>query len=229
MTSGSRSTATCTPTPGSTTSSCTAVKTGKKASSISRSKSSLSCCTKMPRCALHRSYFAVLDRHKQKLHKQSSYSSHLLFVLRTGSTSRTAGLTWAGPRRRPVASYSRIWYSYCTVHTDHYCGVQGIMNSYTLEASYGGSNCGNKAYSHFTPRDYEQVTPFLHPSFSSVAQVGRYFCETLLDFNDPSPPKEQLRYKILLKLLREKSTATEPNNIILSEYSRCCCCPGLQE
>ena len=63
----------------------------------------------------------------------------------------------------------------------------GILNSYTLEASYGGSNCGNKAYSHFTPRDYENV--------------GRYFCETLLDFNDPSPPKEQLRYKILLRLV----------------------------
>lgn len=81
----------------------------------------------------------------------------------------------------------------------------GIINSYTLEASYGGSNVGNKAYSHFTPRDYENV--------------GRYFCETLLDFNDPSPPKEQLRYKILVKLLKEKSSATEPNNVILSEYS----------
>ena len=81
----------------------------------------------------------------------------------------------------------------------------GILNSYTLEASYGGSNCGNKAYSHFTPRDYENV--------------GRYFCETLLDFNDPSPPKEQLRYKILLRLLRDKSSATLPSNVILSEYS----------
>ena len=49
--------------------------------------------------------------------------------------------------------------------------------------------------------------------------MGRYFCETLLDFNDPSPPKEQLRYKILLGLLRQKSTATEPNNIRLGDYS----------
>ena len=81
----------------------------------------------------------------------------------------------------------------------------GILNSYTLEASYGGSNCGNKAYSHFTPTDYENV--------------GRYFCETLVDFNDPNPPKEQLRYKILLRLLRDKSSATEPSNVILSEYS----------
>jgi hypothetical protein len=58
----------------------------------------------------------------------------------------------------------------------------GIVHSYTLEASYGGSNVGNKAYSHFTPRDYQNV--------------GRYFCETLLDFADPTPPKEQLRYKV---------------------------------
>lgn len=81
----------------------------------------------------------------------------------------------------------------------------GILNSFTLEASYGGSNVGNKAYSHFTPRDYENV--------------GRYFCETLLDFNDPSPPKEQLRYKILLRLLRDKSSATEPSNVAMSGYS----------
>lgn len=83
--------------------------------------------------------------------------------------------------------------------------TMGILNSYTLEASYGGSNLGNKAYSHFSPRDYENM--------------GRYFCETLLDFNDPSPPKEQLRYKILLGLLRQKSSATEPNNIRLGDYS----------
>ena len=81
----------------------------------------------------------------------------------------------------------------------------GITHSYTLEASYGGSSLGHKAYSHFTPRDYENM--------------GRYFCETLLDFNDPSPPKEQLRYKILLGLLRQKSSATEPNNILMADYS----------
>ena len=33
----------------------------------------------------------------------------------------------------------------------------GITNSFTLEASYGGSNKGNKAYTHFNIRDYEQL------------------------------------------------------------------------
>ena len=47
----------------------------------------------------------------------------------------------------------------------------GITNSFTLEASYGGSNKGHKAYTHFNTRDYEQL--------------GRYWCETLVDVCDP--------------------------------------------
>ena len=47
----------------------------------------------------------------------------------------------------------------------------GITNSFTLEASYGGSNKGHKAYTHFNIRDYEQL--------------GRYWCETLVDVCDP--------------------------------------------
>ena len=86
----------------------------------------------------------------------------------------------------------------------------GIVNSFTLEASYGGSSLGNKAYSHFSSRDYENM--------------GRYFCETLLDFNDPSPPKDQLRYKIHLGLLRHKSTATDPINMALDDYSSLSSC-----
>ena len=47
----------------------------------------------------------------------------------------------------------------------------GITNSFTLEASYGGSSRGHKAYTHFNIRDYEQL--------------GRYWCETLIDVCDP--------------------------------------------
>ena len=47
----------------------------------------------------------------------------------------------------------------------------GITNSFTLEASYGGSNKGHKAYTHFNIRDYQQL--------------GRYWCETLVDVCDP--------------------------------------------
>ena len=48
---------------------------------------------------------------------------------------------------------------------------------------------------------------------------SRYFCETLLDYQDPCPVKEQLRAKILHRLTKEGSTADEPANIALSDYS----------
>ena len=47
----------------------------------------------------------------------------------------------------------------------------------------------------------------------------RYFCETLLDFYDPCPVKEELRNKIVSRLLREGSSADEPSNIAMSDYS----------
>ena len=81
----------------------------------------------------------------------------------------------------------------------------GIMNSFTLEASYGGSNLGTRAFTHFTTGDYQSL--------------GRYFCETLFDFCDPDPPKEQLRHKMLQKLIKEESNAVEPVNIAITDYS----------
>ena len=61
----------------------------------------------------------------------------------------------------------------------------GVVCSYTLEASYGGTNLGSRAFTHFSTQDYEGV--------------GRYFCETLLDHQDPCPLKEALRLKILTR------------------------------
>jgi hypothetical protein len=53
--------------------------------------------------------------------------------------------------------------------------MMGVTNSYTMEASFGGSNLGGRAGTHFTVQDYEQM--------------GRHFCETLLDFCDEDPSK----------------------------------------
>lgn len=53
--------------------------------------------------------------------------------------------------------------------------MMGISNSYTMEASFGGSLLGNKAETHFTTQDYEHM--------------GRLFCQTLLDFYDEDPRK----------------------------------------
>ena len=52
-----------------------------------------------------------------------------------------------------------------------------------------------------------------------LLSFSRYFCETLLDFHDPCPVKEQLRNKIVGRLLKEGSNADEPANIALSDYS----------
>ena len=81
----------------------------------------------------------------------------------------------------------------------------GILNSFTLEASYGGSNLGSRAFTHFTTGDYQSL--------------GRYFCETLHDLYDPDPPMDQLRCTILQRLIKEESTANDPVNIALSDYS----------
>jgi len=51
----------------------------------------------------------------------------------------------------------------------------GVANSYTMEASFGGSTLGGRAGTHFTTQDYEQM--------------GRHFCETLLDYCDQDPSK----------------------------------------
>ena len=40
-----------------------------------------------------------------------------------------------------------------------------------------------------------------------------------MDFQDPCPVKEQLRTKIIGRLLKEGSNAEEPANIALSDYS----------
>ncbi|XP_030246167.1 cytosolic carboxypeptidase Nna1 isoform X2 [Drosophila navojoa] len=114
----------------------------------------------------------------------------------------------------------------------------GITNSYTIEASFGGSSLGSRKGTHFNIQDYEHM--------------GRAFCETLLDYCDENPNKvkrhaklfkqikkirkrekreqkalklqkmadqERLRSKIIERLMREGSSADEPLNIPLSDYS----------
>ncbi|KAL7026828.1 hypothetical protein ACKWTF_005185 [Chironomus riparius] len=83
--------------------------------------------------------------------------------------------------------------------------VLGVTNSYTLEASFAGSTMGSRAGTHFSTMDYEQL--------------GRAFCETLMDYYDDNPLKEKLRMKILTRLSKEGSSADEPLNIPLSDYS----------
>lgn len=63
--------------------------------------------------------------------------------------------------------------------------MMGIGNSYTMEASFAGSDLGPRAETHFNLQDYEQM--------------GRSFCQTLLDFYDEAPFKVfSIIYKYIL-------------------------------
>ncbi|XP_074108800.1 cytosolic carboxypeptidase 2 [Cotesia typhae] len=83
--------------------------------------------------------------------------------------------------------------------------LMGVQNSYTMEASMAGSKLGSRSGTHFSTQDYQQI--------------GKAFCETLIDFSDDDPVKEKLRNKILLRLIKEGSSADEPTNINLTDYS----------
>lgn len=58
----------------------------------------------------------------------------------------------------------------------------GVQNSYTLEASMGGSKIGSRGGTHFSIQDYEQI--------------GKTFCETLLDFFDQDPTKVKIQNRL---------------------------------
>ncbi|XP_061174704.1 uncharacterized protein LOC133183807 isoform X2 [Saccostrea echinata] len=91
----------------------------------------------------------------------------------------------------------------------------GIMNSYTMEATFCGSTMGKKKGYHFSMADFEAL--------------GYHFCDTLLDYCDPDNTKtcnilleleERLKWEIMVKLQRiSTTTTTDINDINLSDYS----------
>lgn len=87
----------------------------------------------------------------------------------------------------------------------------GITNSYTMEASFGGSTLGNRSMTHFSTavciriifqsksiekKDF--ISFFIE--FQDYEQIGRAFCETLLDYSDENPNKVKRRIKIRKKI-----------------------------
>ncbi|KAK3103578.1 hypothetical protein FSP39_020320 [Pinctada imbricata] len=85
----------------------------------------------------------------------------------------------------------------------------GIMNSYTMEATFCGSTLGKKKGFHFSVSDYEDM--------------GYHFCDTLLDYCDPDNTKstnilmeleERIKKEIMIRL--QKSSTQDIN---LSDYS----------
>ncbi|XP_028264061.1 cytosolic carboxypeptidase 2 [Parambassis ranga] len=66
----------------------------------------------------------------------------------------------------------------------------GIKNSYTMEATFGGSTLGDRKGTHFTTRD--------------LKSLGFYLCDTLLDYCDPDPTKTKYCLTELAALLRKE-------------------------
>ncbi|XP_064634317.1 cytosolic carboxypeptidase 2-like isoform X2 [Lineus longissimus] len=74
----------------------------------------------------------------------------------------------------------------------------GIMNSYTLEATFAGSTLGKKKGYHFSTADFESM--------------GFHFCDTLLDYCDPDGTKcariiceleERVKLEIIARLEKQ--------------------------
>ncbi|XP_052222607.1 cytosolic carboxypeptidase 2-like isoform X10 [Dreissena polymorpha] len=85
----------------------------------------------------------------------------------------------------------------------------GILNSYTMEATFCGSTMGKKKGYHFSTRDFEEM--------------GVDFCDTLLDYCDPDTTKcanvlcdleENLRQEIRIKLVQK---GVNPDTVDLND------------
>lgn len=88
----------------------------------------------------------------------------------------------------------------------------GIMNSYTMEATFCGSTIGKKKGYHFTLVDFEAM--------------GYHFCDTLLDYCDPDNTKcanvlleleDKMKRDILAKLQRAGISPSSADDIDLSD------------
>ncbi|KAJ8402929.1 hypothetical protein AAFF_G00362430 [Aldrovandia affinis] len=66
----------------------------------------------------------------------------------------------------------------------------GVANSYTMEATFGGSTLGNRRGTHFTTQD--------------LKSLGYCFCDTLLDYCDPDPTKASRCLAELGAILRQE-------------------------
>jgi cytosolic carboxypeptidase protein 2/3 len=65
----------------------------------------------------------------------------------------------------------------------------GILNSFTLEATFAGATLGPKAGYHFTTKDFEQI--------------GVEFCDSILDYCDPDQTKCRILYRQIEQSIKD--------------------------
>lgn len=91
----------------------------------------------------------------------------------------------------------------------------GITNSYTIEASFGGSSLGSRKGTHFNIQvigflliEFEMYVEILYRllNFQDYEHMGRAFCETLLDYCDENPNKVKRHAKLFkqIKKIRKR-------------------------
>ncbi|XP_047204961.1 cytosolic carboxypeptidase 2 isoform X2 [Girardinichthys multiradiatus] len=76
----------------------------------------------------------------------------------------------------------------------------GVKNSYTMEATFGGSTLDDRGGTHFTTGD--------------LKSMGFYFCDTLLDFCDPDQTKVQYCLTEVSALLRKEIKRKMSKNLV---------------
>ncbi|KAK3593957.1 hypothetical protein CHS0354_040690 [Potamilus streckersoni] len=80
----------------------------------------------------------------------------------------------------------------------------GIMNSYTMEATFCGSTLGKNKNCHYSVADYESL--------------GYHFCDTLLDYCDPDTTKLEENLKIEIRDRMARHGIMAPADVDLADY-----------
>ncbi|CAB1322696.1 unnamed protein product [Coregonus sp. 'balchen'] len=83
----------------------------------------------------------------------------------------------------------------------------GVLNSFTLETSFCGSNIGKRKGTHFSTQDLEML--------------GAQFCDTLLDYCDPDRTKYSTCLRELQEIMRQEAGLpidNEPTDTSLTDH-----------
>ncbi|KAM9570583.1 cytosolic carboxypeptidase 2-like isoform 4-T6 [Salvelinus alpinus] len=83
----------------------------------------------------------------------------------------------------------------------------GVLNSFTLETSFCGSNIGKRKGTHFSTQDLEML--------------GAQFCDTLLDYCDPDRTKYSACLRELQEIMRQEAGLpidNEPTDTSLTDH-----------
>lgn len=86
----------------------------------------------------------------------------------------------------------------------------GVTNSYTIEASFGGSTLGSRNMTHFSTavssgkQHFHSIIYMKKFRIQDYEHIGRAFCETLMDYSDENPIKVNRIIKLFKRLKKQR-------------------------